>query len=101
MEYLDKIIEYEENIMWNNLSTLLTNTSESVHMLLTNPIMLETKEDFGLCDLEKIYINEIWQDFREGIITFKVEGYDEELDLSDYPELVEQIYDKILDELSK
>ena len=99
-KYLDQIIEYEENILWNNLSTLLTHTSEYVHCKIDPPIILETVEDLGLSDLEKLELTEIWQDSLEGIITFKVNGSDSEFDLSDYPELTEQIYDKLLDKLN-
>ena len=96
---MNKIIEYENNIYWNYLSSLLTNTSESVHSVINPPIILDTVEDLGLSDLEKLTVNEIWQDHIEGIITFKVKGSNEEFDLADYPEFIEQIYDKLLDRL--
>ena len=96
---MNKIIEYENNIYWNYLSSLLTNTSESVHSVINPPIILDTIEDLGLSDLEKLAVNEIWQDHIEGIITFKVEGSNEEFDLADYPEFIEQIYNKLLDRL--
>ena len=100
-KYLDNIIEYANNIQWNNLSALLTHTSENLHLLPIPPIVIDTSEDLGLCDLEKLAINEIWQDHIEGIITFKIEGSDEEFDLSDYPEFIEQVYDKLLDRLCR
>jgi hypothetical protein len=96
---MNKIIEYENNIYWNYLSSLLNNTSESVHSVINPPIILDTIEDLGLSDLEKLAVNEIWQDHIEGIITFKVEGSNEEFDLTDYPEFIEQIYNKLLDRL--
>jgi len=96
---MNKIIEYENNIYWNYLSSLLNNTSESVHSVINPPIILDTIEDLGLSDLEKLAVNEIWQDRVEGIITFKVEGSNEEFDLTDYPEFIEQIYNKLLDRL--
>lgn len=99
-KYLDKVIEYEKELLWNRLSALLTNTSEGVHLKLVKPIILETNEDLGLSDLEKLELIEIWQDFYEGIVTFKLKGSNEEFDLSDYPELVEQIYEKLLDRIS-
>lgn len=95
-----EVIESENDIMRDKLSTLLTHTSECVHSLINPPIILDTVQDLGLSDLEKLAINEIWQDHIEGIITFKVEGSDEEFDLDDYPEFAEQICDKLLDRLS-
>jgi len=86
--------------MWNKLSSLLTNTSEKVHALLVEPIVLDTNEDLGLSGLNQLELTEIWEDFLEGIITFKLYGTDEEFDLGDYPELVEQIYEKLLDKIS-
>lgn len=88
---LDRIILDEEEQNWKELSVLLTHTSEYAHLLLIEPIILETKEDLGLSSLEKLSVNEIWQDPFEGIITFKVEGCDKEFDLDDYPELINQI----------
>ena len=95
-----KYLEHERKILWNRLSTLLANTSENVHSKLVKPIILETNEDLGLSDLEKLELTEIWQDFYAGIITFKLKGSNEEFDLDDYPELVEQIYVKLLDRIS-
>ena len=95
----DKIIEGEEEELWKILSSLLMNTSECAHLLLTEPITIDTDEDFGLSDLEKFSINEIWQDPFEGIITFKIEGCDKEFDLDDYPELIKQIYTGLISRL--
>ena len=75
---------------WNGISTFLIGTSEDYH-LRTN-IIVETDEDMGLSDNEKLRISEIWQEPKEGIITFKFYGSDEEFDLSDYEDLYEQVY---------
>ena len=93
---IDKLDEFEYNLDWNMLSTLLTNTSEKVHMTLVEPIVIETQHS----DDEKLEITEIWEFFPEGIITFKIKGSDEEFDLSDYPDLVTKIYDDLLEKLS-
>ena len=82
--------------IWNKLSMLLMMTNEKAHLLLTEPIILETNEDQGLSSLQKPCIKEIWQDTREGIISFKYEGCNEEFDLSEYPEFIPQIYDALL-----
>lgn len=96
-----EVIESENDVMRDKLSTLLTHTSEYVHSLINPPIILDTDQDLGLCDLEKLAVIEIWQDHIEGIITFKIEGSDKEFDLDDYPEFIEQICDKLLDRLCK
>ena len=94
-----EVIESKNDIHWNNLSALLTNTSENVHSVINPPIILNGIEDLGLSDLKKLELNEIWQDHIEGIITFKVKGSEEEFDLSDYPEFITQIYNGLLDRL--
>lgn len=75
---------------WNGISAFLMNTSESEHLQVN--IIIDTPEDQGLSDNDKMVITEIWQEPKEGIITFKIYGSDEEFDLSEYPELFEQIY---------
>lgn len=75
---------------------MLISTSEKAHLLLVEPIILDTLEDNGLSDLDKLELTEIWQDVKEGIITFKLKGVDIEFDLSDYPELMPQIYAELL-----
>jgi DNA-directed RNA polymerase subunit RPC12/RpoP len=74
---------------WHEISALLADTSEEKH--LTCDWCMETDEDMGLSSLQKLHIVEIWQDEKEGIITFKLEGCDEEFDLSDYEEFIPQV----------
>lgn len=95
----DNIIDREGNDIWNELSALLSNTNESVHLLLVDPILLNTDEDVGMSDPEKSAVKEIWQDNIEGLITFKMYGSDSELDLDDYPEFVDEIYYGLRDRL--
>lgn len=80
---------------WSMLSALLSVTNENIHFKFVPAIAIETSEDQGLSDSEKNSISEIWQDNKEGIITFKFEGNEEEFDLSDYPKFIEQIYFKL------
>lgn len=74
---------------WCKLSALLAETSEDKHLKVD--ICLETEEDMGLSTLQKLHMSEIWQDEKEGIITFKLDGCDDEFDLSDYEEFVPQV----------
>ena len=80
---------------WNGISALLMNTSESEHLQVN--IIVDTIEDQGLSDNDKMVITEIWQEPKEGIMTFKIYGSDEEFDLSEYPELFKQIYNYLSD----
>ena len=97
----DNIIDREGNDIWNELSALLSNTNEGAHLLLIDPIPLNTDEDVGMSDPEKPAVKEIWQDNIEGIITFKLYGNDSELDLDDYPEFIDEIYYGLQDRLLK
>ena len=76
---------------WFELSSLLSETSEDRHLNVY--ICLETEEDMGLSTLQKPHMSEIWQHPTEGIITFKLEGCDEEFDLSEYAEFIPQVYE--------
>ena len=80
---------------WDGISALLMNTSESEHLQVN--IIVDTIEDQGLSDNDKMVITEIWQEPKEGIMTFKIYGSDEEFDLSEYPELFKQIYNYLSD----
>ena len=82
--------------LFEKIGTMLISTSEKAHLLLVEPIVLDTPEDNGLSGLDKLELTEIWQDVEEGIITFKLKGVDIEFDLSDYPELMPQIYAELL-----
>ncbi len=81
------------NTIIKRISAFLMDTDEDNHFV-TN-IIIDTPEDLGLSDNEKMIITEIWQHPQEGIITFKIEGCEDEFDLSEYPELLEQIYKTI------
>ena len=81
----------KSDTFFDRISALLTHTSEQLHLLIIDPIIIETDEDIGLSTLQKPAIKEIWQDTLEGIITFKYEGDDTEYDLSDFPEYHEQL----------
>lgn len=74
---------------WRKLSALLAETSEDKHLKVD--ICLETDEDVGLSTLQKLHMVEVWQDEKEGIITFKLDGCDDEFDLSDYEEFIPQV----------
>ena len=80
-----------EDALWREISAALANTSEEEHMKVN--IIVSTPEDQGLSDNDKPVITEIWQHPTEGIITFKLQGSDEEFDLSDYPEFFAQVAD--------
>ena len=75
---------------WGSISAILMDTDEDNHLMVN--ITVDTSEDLGLSDNEKMTITEVWQHPQEGIITFKIEGCEDEFDLSEYPELFEQIY---------
>ena len=85
--------------VWDKLSALLMDTSEDIHLRAKEDdiLVLETDEDMGLSDLEKNHLAEVWQHPSEGIITFKMEGSNQEYDLSDYPEFIPQVYDHVLE----
>jgi hypothetical protein len=74
---------------WHHISAMLADTSEDKHMEVS--ICVESEEDMGLSSLEKPRIVEIWQNETEGMITFKLEGCEEEFDLSDYTEYIPQV----------
>ena len=74
------------------LSAILMDTSEEMHMKCD--ICLETSEDCGLSDLEKIHVTEIWQHPTEGIIMLMIEGFGE-CELDDYAEFIHQIYNEL------
>lgn len=76
----------------DRLSALLMDTSEEQHMKCD--IYLETSEDCGLSDLEKIHVTEIWQHPTEGIIMLYVDGVGE-CELEDYEECIPQIYKEL------
>ena len=84
---------------WHKLSALLMDTSEDIHLITkeNDILVLETNQDMGLSDLEKNRLSEVWQHPTEGYITFKLEGSDQEFDLSEYPELIPQIYNHVVD----
>lgn len=82
--------------LFEKIGMMLVSTSEKAHLLLVESIVLDTPEDNGLSGLDKLELTEIWQDVKEGIITFKLNGTDIEFDLSDYPELIPQIYVELM-----
>lgn len=81
--------------IWHKISAILASTSEEKHLEVNPSIPLDTPEDQGLSDNDKMALKEIWQDEKEGIITFKVEGSDKEFDLSEYDEFQNQIFDHL------
>ncbi|MBR0539914.1 MAG: DUF1738 domain-containing protein [Bacteroidales bacterium] len=91
--------EQQAQLSWNKLSALLMDTNEDIHLKAKKDeiLVLETDEDMGLSDLEKNHLSEVWQHPSEGIITFKMEGSNQEFDLSDYPEFIPQIYNHVAD----
>lgn len=93
----DRILDTEEDECWYKLSSKLAFTDERIRLSFNPPLILETPEDVGMSDLEKHQLEQIWQNPKEGIIVFKVQGIDKELDLDDYPELIPQIYEKIVE----
>lgn len=82
--------------LFQKIGTMLISTSKKAHLVLVEPIILDTPKDNGLSDLEKLELTEIWQDIEEDTITFKLKGVDIEFDLSDYPELIPQIYKELM-----
>ena len=76
----------------NLLSALLMDTSEEQHMKCD--IYLETTEDCGLSELEKMHVTEIWQHPTEGIIMLMVEGVGE-CELEEYEDFIPQICNKL------
>lgn len=92
-------LEQQTQQTWEKLSALLMDTNEDVHLKAKEDdiLVLETDKDMGLSDLEKNRLSEVWQHPSEGIITFKMEGSNAELDLSDYPEFIPQIYNHVLE----
>lgn len=77
------------------LSSILMETSEEKHMECD--IYLNTAEDCGLSDLEKMHVTEIWQHPTEGIIMLMVEGVGE-CELEDYEECIPQIYNELIEQ---
>ena len=92
--------EQQAQLSWDKLSALLMDTNEDIHLKAKKDeiLVLETDEDMGLSDLEKNRLSEVWQHPTEGIITFKMEGSNQEYDLSEYPEFVQQIIQHINEE---
>lgn len=90
-EWADKVDS--QDVLWREISAALADTSEENHMKVN--IIISTPQDQGLSDSEKPVIVEIWQHPIEGIITFKLQGSDEEFDLIDYPEFLEQVADEL------
>ncbi len=92
--------EQQAQLSWNKLSALLMDTNEDIHLKAKKDeiLVLETDEDMGLSDLEKNRLSEVWQHPTEGIITFKMEGSNQEYDLSEYPEFIHQIIQHINEE---
>ena len=92
--------EQQAQLSWNKLSALLMDTNEDIHLKAKKDeiLVLETDEDMGLSDLEKNRLSEVWQHPTEGIITFKMEGSNQEFDLSEYPEFIHQIIQHINEE---
>ncbi len=88
-----------EQMTWHKLSALLMDTSEDIHLKAKEDdiLVLETDEDMGLSDLEKNRLTEVWQHPTEGIITFKMGGCNQELDLSEFPEFIPQVYNHVLE----
>ncbi len=88
-----------EQMTWHKLSALLMDTSEDIHLKAKEDdiLVLETDEDMGLSDLEKNRLTEVWQHPTEGIITFKMGGSNQELDLSEFPEFIPQVYNHVLE----
>ena len=88
-----------EQMTWHKLSALLMDTSEDIHLKAKEDdiLVLETDEDMGLSDLEKNRLSEVWQHPTEGIITFKMGGSNQELDLSEFPEFIPQVYNHVLE----
>ena len=80
---------------FNYISALLAMTSEKVHLHLKPALVLDIEESQGLSELEKPELIELWQNEKEGIISFKLAGSDTEFDLSEYPELYKQIIKRI------
>lgn len=78
----------------NLLSALLMDTSEEQRMKCD--ICLETSEDCGISDLEKIHVTEIWQHPTEGIIMLMIEGFGE-CELEDFEECIPQIYKELIE----
>ena len=76
----------------NLLSALLMDTSEEKHMKCD--IVLQTSEDCGLSELDKMHVTEIWQHQTEGIIMLMVEGVGE-CELEDFEECIPQIYKEL------
>lgn len=95
----DQQIQQQTEQTWNKLSALLMDTNEDIHFKAKEDalLVLETDEDQGLSDLEKNHLSEVWQHPTEGIITFKIEGYNQELDLSEFPEFIPQVYNHVLE----
>ena len=79
----------------NLLSALLMDTSEEQHMKCD--IVLQTSEDCGLSDLDKMHVTEIWQHPTEGIIMLMVEGVGE-CELEDFEECSPQIYNELIEQ---
>lgn len=94
------LTEKQAQLSWNKLSALLMDTNEDIHLKAKKDeiLVLETDEDMGLSDLEKNRLSEVWQHPTEGIITFKMEGSNQEFDLSEYPEFIHQIIQHINEE---
>ena len=79
----------EEEQVRNKISCYLMDTSEQNPMDVN--IILETDEDMGLSDNDKLTIVKIWQHPTEGLIDYIIYGLDEVQHLEDHEELWDQI----------
>lgn len=85
-----------KDTIWREISKLLMDTSKEKHILIDIP--LNYRSSFGLSSNDMLHINEIWQDEKEGIITFKIRGCDGEYDLSEEPVYIQKTVLKYLKE---
>ena len=84
----------QEFTLRDKISAILIDTNEQEH--LSVDIILNTPEDQGISESEKLCIKEIWQHPSEGIITVQVEGYPEPQELEEYEEFIPQIYNYLV-----
>lgn len=84
---------------WKNISWYLKDTNEALHMHVHIPVDFD--ENQGLSELDKLTINEIWQHPTEGIITFKLYGSNDEFDLSEYPQIWEEVLNYLSNEVHR
>ena len=79
---------------WNKISAILMDTNSKNK--LNVDIILETNEDQGLSELEKLHIIQIWQEPSSGEIGYILEGCKEEFDLSELEEWqLKNIYEQL------